>query len=75
MPEEKSKKTAKKLTQAEFEKKVLELAGKKLTSEKIGQVLKDQGIHPREFSKKISKILGDKHVNPDLKNIEKKLNP
>lgn len=70
----KSKKP-KKLSQKEYEKKVLELEKKGSTSEKIGETLRQQGIHPKEYEKKISKILKDvgKYVNPDLKNVEKKL--
>jgi len=65
----------KKFSQLEFEKKVLELAEKGLTSEKIGEELRHQNIHPKDFPKKISKILKDKgkYNNPDLKNVEKKL--
>jgi len=66
-------KKPKKLSQEEFEKKVLELAEKGLTSEKIGEELRRQNIHPKEYDKKISKILGDKYINPDLKNVEVKL--
>ena len=66
-------KETKKISQKEFEKKVLELSEKGLTSEKIGQELKNQGIHSKEYDKKISKILGEKYVSPELKNIEKKL--
>ncbi|GBE19786.1 MAG TPA: hypothetical protein ENG87_05760 [Candidatus Pacearchaeota archaeon] len=62
-----------KISQADYEKKVLELAGKELTSEKIGEELRKQGIHPKEYEKKISKILKDKYINPDLKNIQAKL--
>jgi ribosomal protein S15P/S13E len=62
-----------KLTQKEFEEKIIEFAKQGLTSEKIGQKLKDEGIHPSEYKNKISKILGDKYINPDLKNIEEKL--
>jgi ribosomal protein S15P/S13E len=69
----KNKDKSKKLTQEEFEKKVLELAGKDLTSEKIGEELRKQNIHPKEHKKKISQILGDKYIIPDLKNIEAKL--
>ena len=69
----KEKSETKKLTQKEYEKKVLALAEEGLTAEKIGQKLKDEGIHPSEYDGKISKILGDKYVNPDLKNIETKL--
>lgn len=76
MPKEKETKKiakSKKVSQLEFEKKILELAGKGLTSEKIGEKLRKQGIHPKEYDKKISKILKDKYINPDLKNIEEKL--
>jgi ribosomal protein S15P/S13E len=69
--EEKASK--KKLTQAEYEKEVLKLADKGLTAEKIGEALRKKDIHPKEYEKKISKILGTKYVNPDLKNVEKKL--
>ena len=62
-----------KFSQAEYEKKVLELADKGLTSEKIGEELRKQGIHSNDYDKKISKILGNKYVNPDLKNVETKL--
>jgi ribosomal protein S15P/S13E len=54
---------------------VIELAKKGLTAEKIGENLRKQGIHSKEFSKKISKILKDNnlYINPDLKNVEEKL--
>lgn len=68
-----TEKTEKKLTQKAYEKKVLELAEQGLTAEKIGQKLRDEGIHPSEFEGKISKILGDKYQSPDLKNVEAKL--
>ena len=66
-------KKSKKISQSEFEKKVKELAEKGLTSEKIGEELRRQHIHPKEYNKKISQILGNKYINPDLKNVEKKL--
>jgi len=69
----KEKPKSEKLSEEGFEKKVLELAEKGLTSEKIGETLRKQGIHPKEFKKKISKILGSKYINPDEKNIQKKL--
>lgn len=69
----KDKGKSKKLMQEEFEKKVLELAKKNLTSEKIGEELRKQNIHPKEYQKKISQILGDKYIIPDIKNIETKL--
>lgn len=70
--EKKEEKT--RLSQEGFEKKVLELAEKGLTAEKIGETLRREGIHSREY-KKISKILKEKgkYVNPDLKNIKDKL--
>lgn len=66
---------SKKLSQEEFEKKVVELISKGSTSEKIGEELRKQGIHPKEHNKKISKILGEKnkYINPDMKNIKEKL--
>jgi len=70
---ENSKEKRKKLTQEEYEKEVLKLAEKGLTSEKIGEHLKKQEIHPKEYNKKISKILGEKYQDPELKNTEKKL--
>ena len=57
----------------EFEKKVNELAEQGLTSEKIGERLKKEGIHSKEFEKKISEIMGSKYSPPDLLNIQKKL--
>lgn len=69
---EESKKT-KKISKEEFEKRVLELSEKGLTSEKIGETLRKEGVHTKEFGKKISKILGGKYSNPDEKNIQKKL--
>lgn len=64
----------KKLSEQEFEKKVIELAEKGMTSEKIGESLKKQGIHSKEY-KKISEILKGKgkYVVPEIKNIEEKL--
>lgn len=67
------KKEKSKLTQKEYEQKVLALAKEGLTSEKIGEKLKREGIHTKEFSNKISKILGKEFISPDLKNIETKL--
>jgi len=78
--EEKQKKAVekpekKKLSAAEYEKKVVELAKTGLTSEKIGEALRKEGIHPSEYEKKISKILKEKdlYVSPDLKNVSTKL--
>ena len=63
----------KRVSKEEFEKRVFELAEKGLTSEKIGETLRREGIHPKEFGKKISKILGSKYISPDMKNIEENL--
>ncbi|MDP3965946.1 MAG: hypothetical protein Q8Q04_00260 [archaeon] len=67
------KKEKSKLTQKEYEEKVKKLSKEGLTSEKIGQRLRDSGIHPKEYSGKISKILGDSYLNPDMKNVQEKL--
>jgi ribosomal protein S15P/S13E len=64
----------KKPSQKEFESRVLELLKKGLTTEKIGEALRKEGIHPKEYSQKISKILKEKYENPDFKNLERKLN-
>lgn len=79
MPEKEKVKTEEKTTkkvvsQAEFEKKVIELADKGITAEKIGEQLRQQGIHSKKYTK-ISEILKkeEKYINPDLKNVETKL--
>ena len=66
---------SKKLSPEDFEKKVLELASEGLTSEKIGEALRREGIHPKEHGKKISVILKEKgkYISPDLKNVETQL--
>jgi len=65
-----------KITLKEFEKMVIDLAKKGLTSEKIGEELRKQKIHPQEYDKKISKILKENnlYVSSDLKNVEEKFN-
>lgn len=74
-PQEEKKEEKKKTSQQEFEKRVVELAEKGLTSEKIGETLRKEGIHPKDYSKKISKVIKEKKIysNPDLKNAEDKL--
>jgi len=64
-----------KLSEKEFEKKIIELAKNGLTSEKIGETLRKQGMHTKEFEKKISKILKENkiYINPDLKNVSERL--
>ena len=89
MPKKKLDKTAKigeneeiktenseKITQEKFEKMVLDLAKTGLTAEKIGENLRKQKIHPKEYGKKISKILKENnlYISPDLKNVEEKFN-
>jgi len=66
---------SKKISQEEFEKKVIELADKGLTAEKIGENLRRERIHPNGYDKKVSKILKEKnkYTIPDVLNIEKKL--
>mgnify|MGYP001558034013 FL=1 len=73
--EKKEKIASKKISAPEFEKMVLDLAEQNLTSEKIGEALRKQGIHPKEHGKKISGILKEKgkYTNPDIKNVEKNL--
>ena len=75
MPKKSEEEFSKKFSQEEFEKKVIEIAGKGLTSEKIGEELRKQGIHSKEYDKKISKILKEKnkYINPDMKNVGEKL--
>lgn len=70
---EESAKKMKKFSKEDFEKRVLELAEKGLTAEKIGEALRRERIHSKEFNKKISKILGSKYINPDEENISQKL--
>lgn len=64
-----------KISEKEFEKKIVEFAEKGMTAEKIGDALKKQEIHSKEFPKKISAILKEKNLytEPELKNIEEKL--
>ena len=46
-----------------------------MTSEKIGEALRKEGIHSQEYDKKISEILKkhELYSSPDLKNIQAKL--
>jgi len=76
MPDEKKgKKTEiEKISEKEFEARVIELAEKGMTSEKIGEALRQQGIHPKEY-RKISRILKEKNLyhSPEIKNMQEKL--
>lgn len=73
MPKEKEVQKTRKLSEKEFEKKVMELSEKGMTAEKIGEELKKEEVHSKEYGKKISQILGKKYINPDVKNVEEKL--
>jgi len=72
--EKKEEKETKKLSKEEFEKEVLKLAEKGMTAEKIGEKLRHEGIHPKEYGK-ISRILKAKNLYqiPEIKNIQEKL--
>ena len=76
MPDEKTEKKlkAQKISVNEFEAQVIGLAEKGMTSEKIGEALRQQGIHPKEHGK-ISRILKGKGLYhpPEIKNIKEKL--
>lgn len=71
----KEKVVSKKVSSEEFDKLVLDSAKKGLTAEKIGQSLRDQGIHPKEHNKKISEILKAKNAYtvPEVVNVTAKL--
>ena len=70
--EEKTPKVKKK-TLAEFEKRIMELADQGYTAERIGEITRKEGMHSKEYGKKISQILGAKYSNPDAKNLQQKL--
>ncbi|MCX6749278.1 MAG: hypothetical protein NTW17_00855 [Candidatus Pacearchaeota archaeon] len=72
-PKKEKKAESQKISEKEFETKVIDLS-KSMTSEKIGEALRKQGIHPKEY-RKISRILKEKglYINPDVKNMEEKL--
>lgn len=72
--EEKEKKPDKiKISEEEFEKRVKQFAKEGMTSEKIGEKLRKERIHSKEFGKKISEIMGESYSPPDIINIQKKL--
>jgi ribosomal protein S15P/S13E len=74
--EKEVKKEPIKLSETEYEKKVISYAKEGFTSEKIGEKLRKESIHPRTYNNKISVILKENklYVQPDIKNIESKLN-
>jgi len=63
-----------KISLEEFKSMVIGMAEKGVTSEKIGEALRKQGIHPQEYGK-ISRILKEKGLYniPEIKNIQEKL--
>lgn len=76
MQDEKTEKKSEteKISRKEFEARVTGLAEKGMTSEKIGETLRQEGVHPREHGK-ISRILKEKGLYhpPEIKNIKEKL--
>jgi small subunit ribosomal protein S15 len=66
-----------KYTKEELNAIILKLAGKNITSEKIGLILRDQYGIPKSsiYGIKISEVLKekDKFNDPDITNLEKKL--
>jgi small subunit ribosomal protein S15 len=64
-------------TEEEVKAIILKLSEKGLTAEKIGLVLRDQYGIPKVkiYNLKISKVLKekDKYIDPDIKNLDKKL--
>ena len=73
--EKTEKKTgAERISLEDFKARVMEMAEKGMTSEKIGETLRRQGIHPQEYGK-ISRILKEKglYQPPEIKNIREKL--
>lgn len=72
--QEEKAKPREKLSEKDFEAKVLEMAKAGLTSEKIGEKLRQEDIHPKDYGK-ISRIL-KKHgayIVPEISNVSKKL--
>jgi small subunit ribosomal protein S15 len=64
-----------KYSEEEIKSIVLKLAEKRITSEKIGLVLRDQYGIPKVkvYNLKISKILKEKYQDPSILNLNKKL--
>ena len=69
------KEESKKIPEQEYEQKILQYAQKGFTAEKIGQKLRDENIHPKQYKKKISQVLkeNNQYVQPDVKNVHAKL--
>lgn len=73
-PQEVEAKKKEKISMGDFEARVVELAKKGLTAEKIGEALRKEDIHSQEYGK-ISRILKAKglYTVPEIKNLEAKL--
>ncbi|MFW6283743.1 MAG: hypothetical protein ACOC1P_06895 [Minisyncoccales bacterium] len=64
------------LEKEDVRKIILDLAEEGKTSEKIGLILKEKyGVYAKNFDLKIGRVLReeDKWVDPDIKNVKKKL--
>ncbi len=73
MAEENKSKNTKKVGKKEIKKKIVELAEKGITAEKIGLKLKKQGIDNKKI--KIGKVLKENDLwkDPEVKNINEKV--
>ena len=73
--EEKVKETAKPISKEEIEKEIVRLAETGLTAPKIGEKLREKGIHTKDAEIKISQVLKKNNLYelPDLKYVSKKL--
>ncbi len=72
---EKKKSEKKKLSKEEVKKKILALAKKGLTSEKIGLELKKQKIYVKDYNLKIGRFLKENKLwkDPDIFNLQEKV--
>jgi len=69
------KEEPRKVSAEEYEKRLLELASQGLTAEKIGQKLREEGIHPKQQKKRVSQVLkeNNQYTQPDTQNVKAKL--
>ena len=69
----KEKVERKNISKEDFKKKIIELAKTGLTSEKIGEKLRREGIHSKDHEIKISKVLKEEnmYIIPEIKNVNK----
>jgi ribosomal protein S15P/S13E len=61
-----------KLTESEYEKKILELASKGMTSERIGLELKKEKVYSKDFKRRIGEVLQENNIRnePDLDHLK-----